>query len=69
MITDMHPTRHDSFVFPIPRYIDIQAALAHLESIIYDPHQLQPELEDENEHRQSTDDTAETKEQSETKAE
>ncbi|KAF8199669.1 regulator of volume decrease after cellular swelling-domain-containing protein [Pholiota molesta] len=46
-----------------------RAALAHLESIICDPHQLQPELEDENEHRESTDDTAETKEQSETKAE
>lgn len=68
----MHPTRHDSFAFPIPRYIDIQAALAHLESIIYDPHKLQPELEDENdtnENRESTDDTAETKERTETKAE
>ncbi|KIM40586.1 hypothetical protein M413DRAFT_446016 [Hebeloma cylindrosporum] len=36
-----------------------RAALAHLESIIYDPHNLQPELEDETENADAIEDAEE----------
>ena len=71
MTTDTRRTRRPFFFFlffPTTSCISVswlQAALAHLESIIYDPHKLQPELEDEAENADAIEDASEKQQQEE----